>query len=95
MTENLFNNKILDKRFKSLSINLNLVSTNKFNIIDALEYLDMVKSRSDAKRIIKSNGVKVNDLTFKEDGFSLSKFTNKKEIKITVGKNKIGIIKIK
>ncbi len=95
MTENLFDNKILDKRFKSLSINLDLLLNHKFNIIDALESLDLVKSRSDAKRIIKSNGVKVNDLTFKDEQFSLLKFAKKKEMKITVGKKKIGIIKIK
>ena len=95
MTENIFDNKILDQRFKSSIINFDLVINNKFNVIDALESLDLVKSRSDAKRIIKSGGVKVNDSTFKDENFSLSKYANKKELKISVGKNKIGIIKIK
>ena len=68
---------------------------NQFNIIDALESLNLVKSRSEAKRIIKSNGVKVNDLPFNDDQFSLTNYANKNcEIKINVGKKKIGIIKV-
>ena len=95
MTNNLFDNKILDQRFRSHLINHDSVITDKFNIIDALESLDLVKSRSDAKRIIKSGGVKVNDSTFTNGKYSLSKYIDNKEIKISVGKNKIGIIKIK
>ena len=69
--------------------------TNQFNLIDALENLNLVKSRSDAKRIIKSKGVKINDIIFNDDHFSLNKYAKKKsEIKVSVGKKKIGIIKV-
>ena len=94
MSENLFDKKIIDNSLKSFEIKPNLIINNNFNIIDALDKLKLVKSRSDAKRIIKSGGVKVNDLTYKEEQYSLTKFTKNKEIKITVGKKKIGILKI-
>ena len=47
------------------------------------------------KRLIKSDGIKVNDKNYNESDFSLSRYASEKEIKISVGKKKIGIIKIK
>ena len=96
ISNNIFNEKIVDKRIRSKNISAKDLKNNNFNIIDALEKLDLVKSRSDAKRLIKSKGIKVNDLTYNINTFSLEKFINKnKEIKINVGKKKVGIIKIK
>ena len=46
------------------------------------------------KRLIKSNGVKVNDILYNNSSFSLKEFSDLNEMKITVGKKKIGIIKI-
>jgi len=43
---------------------------------------------------MKSNGIKINDENYNESDFSLSSFVSKKEIKISVGKKKIGIINI-
>ena len=56
--------------------------------------MNLVDSRSEIKRLIKSNGVKVNDKTYNEADYSLKKYLEFNEIKITVGKKKIGIIKI-
>ena len=96
ISKNVFDNKIIDKRIKSIEVKLYDLLNNKFNLIDALESLDLVKSRSDAKRIIKSRGVKINDLTFENKQFFLNQYVNnEKEIKISVGRKKIGIIKIK
>ena len=64
------------------------------NLIDALEKLELVKSRSEAKRLIKSKGIKINDINYEENNFSLQNFIDKKEIKIIVGKKKIGLIKL-
>ena len=96
ISQNVFVKKVIDGRIKSKKIKINDLLNNKFNIIDALESLNLVKSRSDAKRIIKLNGVKINDTPFNNDNFSLGSYANKNhDIKISVGKKKIGIIKIK
>ena len=96
ISQNIFDNKIIDKRIKSQEIKFKDLSSNQFNIIDALESLDLVKSRSDAKRILKSKGVKIDDSIFNDNEFSLKKYAKKNsKIKISVGKKKIGIIKVK
>ena len=67
---------------------------SSFTILDAVEKLQLVKSRSETKRIINSDGIKVNDENYNISDFSLSSFASKKEIKISVGKKKIGVIKL-
>ena len=94
ITYNIFTNNILDNRIKSFDISIKSILDSSFTIIDAIEKLELIKSRSETKRIITSNGVKVNDINYSLNSFSLSNFTNSKEIKITIGKKKIGIIKI-
>ena len=96
ISNNVFKSNIPDKRLNSHNINAKEINNNSFSIIDAIEKLKLVKSRSEIKRLIKSNGIKVNDQNYNENDFSLSKFTNNnKEIKITIGKKKIGIIFLK
>ena len=94
ISNNIFTTNNLDNRIVSYSVELKEISNSKFSLIDAIEKLDLVKSRSETKRLLKSNGIKVNDKNYKKDDFSLSSFVSNKEIKITVGKKKIGIIKI-
>ena len=94
ITYNIFTNNILDNRIKSFDISIRNILDSSFTIIDAIEKLELIKSRSETKRIITSNGVKVNDINYSLNSFSLSNFANSKEIKITIGKKKIGIIKI-
>ena len=95
ISENIFSKKINDDRIISIQLDINDIKKNDFTIIDALEKLCLVKSRSDAKRVIKSKGVKVNDINYDEENLSLLKYINKKNIKISVGKKKIGLIKFK
>ena len=59
-----------------------------------MEKLELVTSRSEVKRLIKSNGIKVNNEVYNKSDFSLSNYTHTKEIKINVGKKKVGLIKI-
>ena len=94
ISSNLFNSKINDFRAKSYTINIDNIVNETFNLIDAVEKLDLVKTRSETKRLIKSNGLKINDIIYNETNYSLKKFTNINEIKITVGKKKIGLLKI-
>jgi len=79
---------------RRISVIKNIVNSN-FSILDAIEKLNLVKSRSEIKRLIKSKGVKVNDLLYDKNDFSLKNYSNLKEIKLSIGKKKIGFLKIK
>ncbi len=95
ISKNVFDKNIIDERINSIEIKINKIKSNNFNIIDALSSLNLVKSRSDAKRIIKSNGVKINDTLIDKESFSLIKYyKNNDKLKISVGKKKIGILKL-
>ena len=94
IADNLFKSNSTDDRLKNYSIKLKNIKDNSFTIIDAVEKLQLVNSRSEIKRLIKSNGIKVEDQNYNDINFSLNKYTNKNEIKIAVGKKKVGIIKI-
>ncbi len=94
ISKNVFESKIMDPRMNNYSIDLDKIKNNSFTIIDALEHLELVSSRSEVKRLVKSKGIKVNDEIYEINDYSLNKYINKTEIKISVGKKKIGYIKI-
>ena len=94
IANNLFQSNILDQRVNNYSVKISNIKNNTFSIIDAIEKLNLVKSRSEIKRLIKSNGVKVNDNIYSSSDYSLENYINFKEIKISIGKKKIGIIKL-
>ncbi len=91
---NIFANNTLDDRINSFSVSSKEILISSFSLLDAVEKLQLVKSRSEAKRLIKSNGIKVNNENYNNSDFSLSSYISKNEIKISVGRKKIGIIKI-
>ena len=89
----IFENKIIDNRINSFNIQLSKILNDEFTILDALDKLSLTLSRSDSKRIIKSGGVKINDIKVTLQEYSLKNFINdNKDLKIVVGKKKIGII---
>ena len=94
ITKNIFNSNIVDKRLPNISQNISNIKNDTFTILDAIEKLKLVNSRSEIKRLIKSDGIKINDKLYKNPNFSLRDYSNLNEIKITVGKKKIGILKI-
>tara|TARA_B100000686_G_scaffold293560_1_gene323158 strand:- start:3726 stop:4964 length:1239 start_codon:yes stop_codon:yes gene_type:complete len=94
ISNNIFNDNTLDDRINSYSVKAKKILASSFSIIDAIEKLNLVNSRSEIKRLIKSNGIKVNNQNYKEKNFSLSNYISKNEVKISVGKKKIGILKI-
>jgi len=94
ITKNIFNSNIVDKRLPNISQNISNIKNDTFTILDAIEKLKLVNSRSEIKRLIKSDGIKINDKLYKNPNFSLKDYSNLNEIKITVGKKKIGILKI-
>ncbi len=97
ISKNLFKSKKIDERINSCSIKKEKVLNTSLTIIDAIEMLGLVNSRSEIKRLIKSKGVKVNDMEYLiKEKFSLSSYinSNNNELKISVGKKKFGIVKI-
>ncbi len=94
IANNIFKSNISDSRINNFKINVKNIKDNSFSIIDAIEKLDLIKSRSEIKRLIKSKGIKINDVVYDEKDFSLDKYVSLKEIKISVGKKKIGILKL-
>ncbi len=94
VANNTFNSKIIDDRLPNISQDKSNLKNNTFTILDAIEKLDLVKSRSEIKRLIKSDGVKLNDKLYKKNDFSLKDYSELNQIKIAIGKKKIGILKI-
>tara|TARA_B100001057_G_scaffold191911_1_gene192809 strand:+ start:1791 stop:3035 length:1245 start_codon:yes stop_codon:yes gene_type:complete len=93
ISDNLFKSNIIDERARNYTINIKDIKENTFTIINAVEKLNLVTSRGETKRLIKSGGIKINDQIYIDSDFSLKKYISDKEIKVTIGKKKIGIIK--
>ncbi len=94
IADNTFNSNIIDQRLPNISQKEIDIINDNFNILDAVEKLNLVKSRSEIKRLIKSEGIKVNDKLYKNNNLSLKEYLGLKEIKIAVGKKRVGILKI-
>ena len=95
IANNIFSKKTLDERIPTFEIKSSEIKKSNFSILDAIEKLSLSKSRSDTKRLIKSKGIKVNDKIFSSPDLSLKLYSKISEIKISVGKKNIGILKIK
>jgi tyrosyl-tRNA synthetase len=95
IAHNIFNQKQIDERVTSLEINYSEIKKNKFTILDAIEKLNLTKSRSDTKRLIKSKGIKINDEIYNSEDLTLNSYLKHTNLKISVGKKNIGILKIK
>ena len=94
IANNIFNSNIIDERLPNIKQDKLNLKNDSFTILDAIEKLNLVKSRSEIKRLIKSDGVRINDKLYKSKNLSLKEFSELNEIKITIGKKKIGILKI-
>ena len=86
ITNNIFSSKIVDQRLPNISQNKSNLENENFSLLDAIEDLNLVKTRSEIKRLIKSNGVKVNDILYNNSNYSLKEFSDLNEIKISIGK---------
>ena len=95
IANNIFDKKTLDDRIPTFEIQSSEIEKSNFSILDAIEKLNLSNSRSDTKRLIKSKGVRVNNEIFSSSDLSLKLYSNISEIKISVGKKNIGILKIK
>ena len=95
ISNNIFNKKTIDDRIVQFTIQSSELKKINFSILDVIEKLNLSKSRSDTKRLIKSNGIKINDDIFSSSNLSLEKYAEESELKISVGKKNFGILKIK
>ena len=95
ISNNIFNKKTIDYRITSFSVKSFDIEKSNFTILDAMEKLNLSKSRGDTKRLIRSNGIKINDNTYTSNELSLKNYSEETELKISVGKKNIGILKIK
>jgi len=95
IAHNIFDKNQIDERILTLEINYSEIEKNKFSILDAIEKLNLTKSRSDTKRLIKSKGIKINNEIYNSKNLSLQSYLQFPNIKISVGKKNIGILKIK
>ncbi len=95
IANNIFNKKTNDDRLITYTVNKQDIANSDFTILDAVEKLNLSKSRSETKRLIKLKGIKINEEFFSSTDFSLENFTLENELKISVGKKNIGILKIK
>ncbi len=94
ISNNIFKNNSLDKRINNFTVSKRNIANSSFNILDAIIELELVKSKSEVKRLLKSDGIKVNDKSYKNLNFSLSEYQDLDKIKIAVGKKKIGFLNI-
>ena len=92
---NLFNNEQVDANLPTIEI-----SSEELNI--GVPILDcfiknnyLVKSKGDARRLIRGKGAKLNDEIITDENYILSQgdFNNKKEIKLSAGKKRHVLIK--
>lgn len=95
IANNIFTKKTLDERIPSYDVKFSEIEGSNFLILDAIEKLNLSKSRGDTKRLIKSKGIKVNDEIFNSQDLSLKVYSKLSEIKISVGKKNFGILRIK
>jgi tyrosyl-tRNA synthetase len=70
-----------------------IISNLEINFIDALRVLKFVNSNGEARRLIKGNGAKINDIVINDENHSLSKEDfNNGHVKISSGKKRHGLL---
>ena len=85
---NLFNKFQIDDTLPSVK-----VTNSDISFIDALKILNFLNTNGEARRLIRGNGAKINDIVVNDENYTLSKkdYENGK-VKISYGKKKHGIL---
>ena len=69
------------------------VTNGEISFIDALKILNFLKSNGEARRLIRGNGAKINDVVINDENYTLSNEDYKNgKVKISYGKKKHGLI---
>ncbi len=84
----LFNKSETDETLPSVE-----VSNSEIRFIEALKILNFLNSNGEARRLIRGNGAKINDIVINDENYILSNkdFENGK-VKISYGKKKHGLL---
>ncbi len=95
--EALLSEKTAKEVFSNNSTGLNLPSisfekkdfNNEINIVDLILMSKMENSKSEIRRLIKSNGIRINNKTITDDKFLINEMFNKDNfLKISIGKKR-------
>ena len=69
------------------------VTNSEISFIDALKILNFLKSNGEARRLIRGNGAKINDVVINDEKYILSNKDYKNgKVKISYGKKKHGLL---
>ena len=85
---NLFNKIETDDSIPNVNL-----SNHEISLIDALKKLNFIKSNSEARRLIRGNGARINDIIINDENYvlSINDFKNNK-VKISSGKKRHGLL---
>ncbi len=82
--------------FEKSKINLDLnkvIIDNQFiTLIEIVKMLNFCNTNGEVRRLVKGNGIKINDQIINNDNFKFNKEDYKNPIKISVGKKKHGLL---
>ena len=85
---NLFNKFQIDETLPSVK-----VTNSDISFIDALKILNFLNTNGEARRLIRGNGAKINDIVVNDENYTLSnKDYENGKVKISYGKKKHGIL---
>ena len=85
---NLFNNSQIDDTLPSIKVNFSEIS-----IIDALKRLNFLNTNGEARRLIRGNGARINDIVVSDENYTLNiKDYENGRAKISYGKKKHGLL---
>ena len=85
---NLFNKHKIDDSLPSVKLN-----NGEISFIDALKKLKFLNTNGEARRLIRGNGAKINDVVVNDEHYTLSsKDYEDGKVKISYGKKKHGIL---
>ena len=85
---NLFNKSETDDTLPSVK-----VTSGEISFIDALKILNFLKTNGEARRLIRGNGAKINDVVINNENYTLSnKDYQNGKVKISYGKKKHGLL---
>ena len=85
---NLFNKSQIDDSLPSVEVNISEIS-----IIDALKKLNFLNTNGEARRLIRGNGARINDIVVNDENYTLNiKDYENGRAKISYGKKKHGLL---
>ena len=85
---NLFNKAKIDEMLPSVR-----VTESEISFINALKMLNFLNTNGEARRLIRGNGAKINDVVINDENYTLSgKDYENGKVKISYGKKKHGLL---